>query len=156
MNYNYTQPQYQQSIQAANFSGYRPVPQYSQWNQAPNLPAQVRPVSSIEEVRACPIDFDGSVFYFADVANRRIYTKQINLDGTVSINLYEQKEIVPTDQPANYSSYVTKDEFEKALNNIRVAYEKLVNTVTPIEAQAPVQENPQPPAAQPSTPLFSF
>jgi hypothetical protein len=51
----------------------------------------VRPVSSIEEVRACPIDFDGSVFYFTDVANKRIYTKQINLDGTVAINLYELK-----------------------------------------------------------------
>jgi hypothetical protein len=48
-------------------------------------------VSSIEEVRACPIDFDGSVFYFADMANKRIYTKQINFDGTASINIYELK-----------------------------------------------------------------
>lgn len=72
------------------YSGYR-APQYPQWSQAPNNNQQVRPVSSIEEVRACPIDFDGSVFYFADVANKKIYTKQINLDGTVSINLYELK-----------------------------------------------------------------
>lgn len=42
-----------------------------------------RPVSSIEEARAISIDFDGSVFYFPDLANRRIYTKQINMDGTV-------------------------------------------------------------------------
>ena len=118
------------------------MPQYPQWTQASNPSAQVRPVSSIEEVRACPIDFDGSVFYFTDVANHKIYTKQINLDGTVSINLYEQKEITPTDQPANYSSYVTKDEFEKAMNNIRMAYEKLANTIVPNETPAPVQENP--------------
>jgi hypothetical protein len=43
---------------------------------------RIRPVSSIEEVRAASIDFDGSVFYFSDLANKRIYTKQINLDGT--------------------------------------------------------------------------
>jgi hypothetical protein len=67
-------------------------------------------VSSIEEVRACPIDFDGSVFYFADVANKRIYTKQINIDGTVAINLYELKVPTQADQMAN--SYVTRQEFE--------------------------------------------
>jgi hypothetical protein len=48
--------------------------------------------------------FCGSVFYFTDVANKRIYTKQINLDGTVSINLYELK----TDQVTNSTQYVTK------------------------------------------------
>jgi hypothetical protein len=53
----------------------------------------VRPVSSIEEVKASPIDFDGSVFYFTDMANKRIYTKQINLDGTAAINVYELKTI---------------------------------------------------------------
>jgi hypothetical protein len=34
-----------------------------------------RPVSSLEEARASMIDFDGSIFYFPDVANKRIYTK---------------------------------------------------------------------------------
>jgi hypothetical protein len=40
-----------------------------------------RPVASIEEVRALPIDFDGSIFYFPDMSNNRIYTKQIGLNG---------------------------------------------------------------------------
>ena len=35
-----------------------------------------RPVASLEEVRAASIDFDGSVFFFPDLANTRIYTKQ--------------------------------------------------------------------------------
>ena len=52
-----------------------------------------RPVSSFEEARASMVDFDGSVFYFPDLANRRIYTKQINMDGTALINVYELKEI---------------------------------------------------------------
>jgi hypothetical protein len=71
-------------------------------------------VSSIEEVRACPVDFDGSVFYFADVANKRIYTKQINMDGTATINLYELKIPTQADQMAN--SYVTRQEFEQVIN----------------------------------------
>lgn len=52
---------------------------------------QVRPVSSVEEVKASPIDFDGSLFYFPDIVNKKIYTKGVNLDGTVSINVYELK-----------------------------------------------------------------
>ena len=68
-----------------------------------------RPVSSLEEARAMSIDFDGSVFYFPDLANRRIYTKQINLDGTATLNVYEYKEL-----PAQ-SSYVTREEFENVI-----------------------------------------
>lgn len=55
-----------------------------------NTTQRIRPVASLEEVRAMNIDFDGSVFYFPDYANRRIYTKQINMDGTASINMYEK------------------------------------------------------------------
>ena len=144
MNYNYPQTQFQ-NPQAVGYGGYRAAPQYPQWPQAATTSTQVRPVSSIEEVRACPIDFDGSVFYFADVANKRIYTKQINLDGTVTINLYEQKELNQTDQMPN-SSYVTKQEFETAINQLRGMYEQL---------SKPIVEDIQAPAAQP-TPQFSF
>ena len=31
-----------------------------------------RPVASIEEARASIIDFDGSIFFFPDLANKRI------------------------------------------------------------------------------------
>ena len=34
-----------------------------------------RPVASLEEARAMSIDFDGSVFFFPDLANKKIYTK---------------------------------------------------------------------------------
>ena len=69
-----------------------------------------RPVTSIEEVRAMTIDFDGSVFFFPDIANKRIYTKQINFDGTSTINTYE---LVPMQATAtnNSNQYVTKEEF---------------------------------------------
>ena len=150
MNYNYPQAQYPN--QQAGYGGYnRPMPQYPpQWTPAANVNQQVRPVSSIEEVRACPIDFDGSVFYFTDVANHRIYTKQINLDGTVSINLYELK----TDQFADSSAqYVTKQEFENAIKAIYLKYEELVRPV-----ENPVQIAAQPPIQQQqlTKPTFDF
>ena len=47
-----------------------------------------RPVSSLEEVRAAAVDFDGSVSFFPDLANGKIYTKQCNIDGTASLNMY--------------------------------------------------------------------
>lgn len=89
---------------------------------------QVRPVASIEEVRAYPIDFDGSIFYFPDIANRKIYTKSVNMDGTVAINLYELKEIATpqiTDQPID-SSYVTREEFENTITQLKTMYEEIL------------------------------
>jgi hypothetical protein len=52
-----------------------------------------RLVSSLEEARASSIDFDGSVFNFPDLANKQIYTKQINIDGTASLYVYELREM---------------------------------------------------------------
>ena len=139
MNYNYSQPQYQ-IPSTVGYSGYKPAPQYPQWSQPVSATTQVRPVSSIEEVKACPIDFDGSVFYFTDIANKRIYTKQINLDGTASINLYELKEfpqVTNTDQST--TPYVTKQEFEETINQLKEMYNKISTSVssTPV---VPVME----------------
>ena len=56
-----------------------------------------RPVTGIEEVRAAAVDFDGSVSFFPDLANGRIFTKQCNIDGTAALNMYELKEIPTAD-----------------------------------------------------------
>ena len=146
MNYNYPQPQYQPQ-QYTGYGGYKPTPQYPQWPQTAAQLPQVRPVSSIEEVRACPVDFDGSVFYFADVANKRIYTKQINIDGTATINLYELKIPTQADQIAN--SYVTRQEFEQVINQLKEMYNK------PAQQIIPIVEDVQPSAAQPKA-QFDF
>ena len=103
MNYNY--PQQQQT--------YVPNQNQRYYWQVPPAPS-VRPVSSIEEVKASPIDFDGSVFYFPDLANKRIYTKQINMDGTATINMYELKAT-----PIANNDYITREEFEYALSQLR-------------------------------------
>ena len=110
----------------------------NQWN-VQSIP-QVRPVSSIEEVRAYPIEFDGSVFYFPDVANKKIYTKNINIDGTVTINLYELKELA-ADQSIN-SSYVTRQEFNEVITQLKDLYDNLIKD----KEQEMMQVAAQPPS----------
>ena len=83
----------------------------------PSQPAGLRgrPVASIEEVKASTIDFDGSIFYFPDIANKRIYTKQINLDGTPTFNMYELKDIPA---PAPQGDFVTREEFNEVISKL--------------------------------------
>ena len=114
----------QQQMNAATVPYMQPQTQV----QAQTQGLKGRPVSSIEEVRAAQIDFDGSLFVFPDIANKRIYTKQINLDGTASLNIYELKEIVVPKNDIN-AEYVTKEEFEKALQELRMAVQKLPTQV---------------------------
>ena len=109
MNYNYLQQQQYMPSQNQNQRYY--------W-QTPPTPT-IRPVSSIDEVKASPIDFDGSVFYFPDLANKRIYTKQINMDGTATICMYELKELPQV--PTASHDYITREEFEYALSQLRTA-----------------------------------
>ena len=111
---------------------YRPPQQVQyNWNQQP-IP-QVRPVSSIEEVKASQIDFDGSVFYFPDVANKKIYTKSINMDGTVNISMYELSQI-KANQSMDSSCYITREEFEQVINKM---YQEMS------QATAQQQQKPQ-------------
>ena len=99
--YNPNQPQQQQPT-------YRPAVQQV-------IGLKGRPVASIEEARAATIDFDGSIFFFPDLANKKIYTKQINMDGTMSLNMYELKEM-PTNEP---NLFITREEFEKTISQIQ-------------------------------------
>ena len=97
---------------------YQPTPAQPAGFQAINrTPTGLkgRPVSSVDEARASLIDFDGSVFYFPDLANKRIYTKQINMDGTASLLMYELKEIPTETTP----SFVTREEFESAIQQLK-------------------------------------
>ena len=122
MNYPYpnqSQTQYQQM-------GYRPQ---QIWPAPQQQIPQVRPVSSIEEVRASPIDFDGSIFYFPDIANKKIYTKSINLDGTVGINLYELKENAAANNMSD-AGYITRQEFEDTINQLKLFYDELIQNMS--------------------------
>ena len=119
-NYNYY-PQSQQMNQQVS-QGYNPA----YMRQAPSLKGRL--VASLEEARATSIDFDGSIFYFPDLANKRIYTKQINIDGTATMNVYELRELPIEKEESSFipsvEKFVTKDEFERALAQIRETLNK--------------------------------
>lgn len=114
---------YPQQIAAGGLPSYTPYRGAPQYTQTPSWSplAQVRPVTSLEEVKASPIEFDGSIFYFPDFANKKIYTKFINMDGTVAINMYELKE-VNADQTTN-NNYVTRQEFDSAINQLKTMFD---------------------------------
>lgn len=106
-------PQYQRAIpmdQNAQMSQYgMPNPQPSQGF------LKGRPVVSIEEARASQIDLDGSLFVFTDIGNKKIYTKQINLDGTASLNTFA---LVEEDKNTPPPEYVTKAEFDRIVSQL--------------------------------------
>ena len=116
--YNYYYPQQQSQLSQVTplVSGNQG---YMQTMTQP-MALKGRPVSSIDEVRAAQIDFDGSLFVFPDVANKKIYTKQINLDGTASLNCYALQEIV---QPQT-QTYVTKEEFDAVVAQLNALLEE--------------------------------
>lgn len=105
-----------------------------------------RPVAGLEEARAAAVDFDGTVSFFPDLANGKIYTKQCNIDGTASLNMYELKEI-PTSPAINTNAFVTREEFNQAMAALKSVLAQ-ANLVT--------ESSDQPQPEQTSTPEFNF
>lgn len=95
------------------------------------------PVSSLEEVKASSIDFDGSIFYFPDIANKRIYTKTVGIDGVALLNMYELKPLPTTPEEGDF---ITRTEFDQALTRIS---ELLATKVTKAAAVTPSDQSPQ-------------
>lgn len=115
-------------------------------NRSTLLGLKGRPVTGLEEVRAAAIDFDGTVSFFPDLANGKIYTKQCNVDGTASLNMYELKEI-PMTPTVNSGSFVTRDEFEQTI----AALKQIL-----AQANLVVESSDQTQSKQTSTPEFKF
>ena len=119
---NYTQPNYLRTAQSQNG-------------------LKGRLVSSLEEARATSIDFDGSIFYFPDLANKRIYTKQINIDVTATLNVYELKETPIMNEnpqmPQSMNNFITRDEFEQVIGQIQ---QKLSKEVAQVQPNIPKKE----------------
>lgn len=91
---------------------------YQQQQQPQQIPQnqflKCRPVSSKSEASAYQIDLDGSLWVFTDIANGKIYTKQINIDGSASFHTYVYQE----ESADNEDQYVKKSDFNKVINEI--------------------------------------
>lgn len=101
------------------FSGKIGTPQNTMQNQSQFL--KCRPVSSKEEAIASQIDLDGSLWVFTDIANGKIYTKQINNDGTATFKTYAYTK---DENPYSNSNYVTKEEFNTVIQSLAAAIQQ--------------------------------
>lgn len=86
-----------------------------------------RLVSSFDEAKAIAIDWDGSIFVFTDVANKKIYTNQIMLDGTAELKTYvlAEPEPAPTQTQTNGDVYVLRSDFESQIEHMQAEIEEL-------------------------------
>ena len=106
---------------------YQPQMPMKGMMQQPQMPIGLkgRPISSIEEVRAASIDFDGSITFFPNLGDGKIYTKQIGPDGTAVINMYQITEFPPEPSNINLNNYITREEFEAVISQLIPAQEQL-------------------------------
>ena len=91
-----------------------------------------RPVSSREQAIAFQIDLDGSLWVFPNLTKGKIYTKQINNDGSATFNTYILSEEEENGNDLN--QYVTKNEFNKAIQSI-------MSTINPSSPQESNNQN---------------
>ena len=102
----------------------QPIGQNFTQQQAP-VYIKCRAVTSIDEATAAMIDLDGSLHVFTDIPHRKIYTKQINLDGTASLNIYSLDELAPPTQSgatvpiSPKESTVSESIFTQTINSLQ-------------------------------------
>lgn len=131
--YPYGQPIQQQLAQnrmeqlQQQYNGmFQPNMQMQQQQQNVMNAIKGRPVSGIEEARAAMIDLDGSLFVFTDIANKKIYTKQIQLDGSAEVKTYKLiEQPMQETKEVEQSDYVLHSEFENALGNMNKQFKQL-------------------------------
>lgn len=131
--YPYGQPIQQQLAQnrmeqlQQQYNGmFQPNMQMQQQQQNVMNAIKGRPVSGIEEARAAMIDLDGSLFVFTDIANKKIYTKQIQLDGSAEVKTYKLiEQPMQETKELEQSDYVLRSEFENALGNMNKQLKQL-------------------------------
>ena len=119
--YGYGMPQYQRMVQTPQAEQSAPVINQQQPYNAPIIMQQTnyikgRLVVSIDEARASQIDLDGSLYVFPDLGNKKIYTKQINMDGTAAFNVFE---LSSANENPQAPVYVTKTELDEILANFK-------------------------------------
>ncbi len=109
----YGSPNIQQQMQQLQ-QMQQPQQQFQPQQQSVNI-LQGQQVADLETVRGFNIPLDGTITYFPATTGNIIYTKQLQLDGTVALRTYkltENKEETKKDN-IDLDEYVKKDEFNK-------------------------------------------
>lgn len=110
-------------VQTEQYGGYGYTPNSYQMQNVTQQTLKGRPVSSFDEAKASMIDLDGSLFVFTDIANNKIYTKQILLDGSAELKVYSLES--PIKQKQTNEDYVLRKDFESVVNKLLQKIEQL-------------------------------
>lgn len=123
--------QYPQYGMQNQMQGYQNMPQ-----NAPNQQSYIkgRAVTSFDEAKASMIDLDGSLYVFTDVANGKIYTKQIMNDGTAQLHTYVMNDTPPvketTETPEiDLKEYVKRDEVDTVIKNLVTQFNSELDSI---------------------------
>ena len=103
--------------------------------QFPQMPQQPlglkgRLVSSIEEVRAMPVDMDGSETYFPHPASNSIFTKAIDMNGNQVIRRYVLEQDSNGNQDVTQVMQSTIDDMEKRIKTLEEILDGITSTET--------------------------
>lgn len=124
-NYTYPNPGYMQSPQLGE--RMQPYNAYMQPSSVQSGPAQKflkgRPVTCFEEAQGCAIDWDGSLHVFPDLANKRIYTKQVMPDGSCPVKYYVEQPL-PQSTPSQVNEQPVSNKIIEELQNRVVMLEQ--------------------------------
>ena len=140
---------YGASMQPYNQQPFNPYNQIQPNNRQPNKIPQnfmVRVVTGYEEVAATPIPLDGTICLFVDVPNKKIYSKQLNMDdGSALYGVYNK---VDTNQPVKQEEKETDVTLEKEPKDFveRTEFDSFKQQIT--EALALIANNDKQPEAQ--------
>lgn len=121
---NYSYPNYIQSPQPFN-AGL----QTSSMQSGPMQKyLKGRPVSCFQEAQGFAIDMDGSLHIFPDIANKRIYTKQLLNDGSCPVKCYVEQQI-QINTPSQVEEPVSNKVLEELQNKVAMLEQQLKGLV---------------------------
>lgn len=136
----YPNMNYNNSYYSPNPNNYN-IPNFQQQNQFQQLQAQQvqqnqqqvqqglqgQQVLNIEAVKVANIPYDGSITYFPNTNGDTIYTKQLNMDGTIGLKCYKLDNSFKESEANNINTndFVSRKEFE----NVKNTLENLLNNL---------------------------
>lgn len=142
-------PQMQQQRLNSYEQQFNPYQQSPYNMQQPNM-IKCRAVTSFDEAKASMIDLDGSIHVFTDIGNKKIYTKQINLDGTATINTYtldgQEAELKELKNNESTMDFVRHDELETVCSSMNDRISILFNRIDALSDEMIDRTQPKPSA----------
>lgn len=146
-NYDYMNMNPQQRLQAMEYARQQPVQQqYFNQQQAQPIPPQIQNmfVDSIEQAKNLQVQMN-TIYIIVNKANKEVYIKQLNNDGNIDFQLYQEPKPLPVvNHEQNYNVIMQKIEMLsqeiKGIKNESNVNE-YANATSELSSTQPIQTN---------------